>query len=270
MRIDNIFHGWNTWFTADTHFYDKNIIRRGYRPFDTVEEMNSELVRRWNETVPESGIVFHLGDFSQGGCREWRTILSKLHGHIYLIRGNHDNLTKRMMVYNKTFVRVLPQMNILIDGQKIILNHYPFLFYCGELDNVWQLFGHIHSGPNEKHGFDLPRLNLLFPFQYDVGVDNNGFRPVSFQEVKEKISSQVDAAQLGTERGGILLNEGIPTAVSESDLREAVEAYSAADRILRDSFCMNTLNGKESAGDRLYHLTCALLERGLLLDGRGL
>ena len=33
-----------------------------------------------------------------------------------------------------------------------------------------------------KTGKDIPRLNMLFPTQYDVGVDNNGFKPVSFKK----------------------------------------------------------------------------------------
>ncbi len=36
---------------------------------------------------------------------------------------------------------------------------------------------------------------MLFPLQYDVGVDNNCFRPVSFAEVKARIGAQVAAAR---------------------------------------------------------------------------
>ena len=60
---------------------------------------------------------------------------------------------------------------------------------------MWQLFGHVHSGPNSNTGLDHPRLQHLFPLQYDVGVDNNDFRPVSFNEVKAKIEAQVEAAR---------------------------------------------------------------------------
>lgn len=52
------------WFTSDTHFGHENIIRYCGRPFRNTEEMNAELIRRWRETVPEDGIVFHLGDFA--------------------------------------------------------------------------------------------------------------------------------------------------------------------------------------------------------------
>ena len=31
---------------------------------------------------------------------------------------------------------------------------------------------------------------MLFPTQYDVGVDNNGFRPVSFNELRTIIQKQ--------------------------------------------------------------------------------
>ena len=53
------------WFTADTHFGQPNVIRLSRRPFADVTEMDAELIRRWQETVPRDGVVFHLGDFGQ-------------------------------------------------------------------------------------------------------------------------------------------------------------------------------------------------------------
>ena len=84
---------------------------------------------------------------------------------------------------------------IKVGGQTIVLNHNPFLCYGGSYRDVWQFFGHVHSGPASHTGLDHPRLRMLFPLQYDVGVDNNDFRPVSFAEVKAKIESQVTAAR---------------------------------------------------------------------------
>ncbi len=80
-------------------------------------------------------------------------------------------------------------MSIRVDGQAIVLNHNPFLCYGGSYRGVWQLFGHVHSGPLSKDGKDFPRLSMLFPSQYDVGVDNNGFMPVSFDELKAIIGT---------------------------------------------------------------------------------
>ena len=71
----------NIWFISDTHFYHANIIRYCNRPWnngkddagnivvtkDNVEQMNNEMVRRWNSIVSKDDIVWHLGDFSFGG-----------------------------------------------------------------------------------------------------------------------------------------------------------------------------------------------------------
>ena len=56
----------------------------------------------------------------------------------------------------------------------------------------WELFGHVHS--NKEHPStspDISRLNYLLPTQYDVGVDNNNYTPVSFNQVKEIIGNQL-------------------------------------------------------------------------------
>ena len=184
----------NIWFTSDTHFGHEEIIRFTGRPFASVEEMDRELIRRWNKTVPEDGIVFHLGDFAFGGAGVWNDLLDCLNGQIYLILGNHDmkNLRAGFM---QRFVHVAQQMTIRVGEQGIVLNHNPFLCYGGSYRDVWQLFGHVHSGPNSTTGKDLPRLNMLFPRQYDVGVDNNDFRPVSFFQVKRIIENQIKEAE---------------------------------------------------------------------------
>ena len=183
------------WFISDTHFGHENIIRFCNRPFQNAEEMNAELIRRWRETVPEDGIVFHLGDFAHGSSRLWNDILCSLTGRKYLILGNHDMKNIRQGFMSR-FELVTQQMTIRVGGQAIVLNHNPFLCYGGSYRDVWQLFGHVHSGPASNTGLDHPRLKMLFPLQYDVGVDNNDFRPVSFSEVKAKIEAQVSEARI--------------------------------------------------------------------------
>ena len=184
----------NIWFTSDTHFYHENIIRFCHRPFAGVEEMNEELIRLWNQTVPPDGIVFHLGDVCLGKTSNWERVLPRLNGRINLILGNHD-----MKYVNRGFMGrfdfVTQQMSIRVDEQSIILNHNPFLCYGGSYRNTWQLFGHVHSSPVPNKGLDTPRLNMLFPLQYDVGVDNNGYRPVSYAQVRAIIAAQVAAAR---------------------------------------------------------------------------
>ena len=85
---------------------------------------------------------------------------------------------------------------IEVDKQKIYLNHCPFLCFGGSYDDTWQLFGHVHTRRNNT-GKDASRLSMLLPTQYDVGVDNNDFAPVSFAQVKAIIGKQIEQSRKG-------------------------------------------------------------------------
>lgn len=179
-------------FTSDTHFGHENILKYCKRPFDNIKIHDEELIKRWNETVPEDGIVFHLGDVAFDTNKRISEILHTLHGKIYLIIGNHD--WRRITDQHKwRFEEMTQQMSIKIGDRNIILNHYPLLTFAGAwkgLQATWQLFGHVHSSPYTYEGLDHQRLSNLFTTQYDVGVDNNDFRPVSFNDVSKIIENQ--------------------------------------------------------------------------------
>lgn len=174
-------------FTSDTHFSHKNIIRYCDRPFASVEEMNKGIITMWNETVPKDGIVFHMGDVCFGGNARWEEMLSQLNGTIYLIRGNHDMEHPPQHLFGGVY----DQLMIQVEGdeeiplQKIFMHHFPFLTWPEQHRGCWQLFGHIHS----KNGVSA-WSGKLQAGQYDVDMDNNDYKPVSFQQVKEIITKQ--------------------------------------------------------------------------------
>ena len=183
----------NIFFTSDTHFQHENILKYCNRPFANIKEHDEELIRRWNEKIPEDGIVFHLGDVCFGHNKRNSEILKQLHGTIHLVIGNHDwkNVVEQQ---SWRFESMNQQLKIKIGNKDIILNHYPLLTFAGAwkgLQATWQLFGHVHSSPYTAQGLDHQRLNMLFTTQYDVGVDNNNFTPVSFTEVSQIIENQM-------------------------------------------------------------------------------
>lgn len=160
--------------------------------------MNETIISNWNRVVGPEDIVFHLGDFCLGGSAEWVNVLNRLNGKIYLISGNHDIKNLRQN-YTKYFEHIAMQMYIEVDKQKIYLNHCPFLCYGGSYNGTWQLFGHVHTSSNNT-GKDAPRLSMLLPTQYDVGVDNNDFTPVSFAQVKAIIGKQIEQSKKGEQQ----------------------------------------------------------------------
>ena len=181
--------GEQVFFTSDTHFNHICILRFCNRPFKDIQEMNQSLIENWNRVVGKDDLVFHLGDFAFGNAAAWNQILDQLNGKIILIVGNHDMKNMRQAVVER-FEEFALEMYIEIDKQPIILNHHPFLCYGGSYDNIWQLFGHVHTRQN-YFGRDKDRLSVLFPTQYDVGIDNNNYAPISFEQVKQIINQQI-------------------------------------------------------------------------------
>jgi len=74
-----------TFFTSDLHFGHANVIKYVPRPFKDVEEMDAELIRRWNAVVGPKDEVYVVGDFSL--CKRARAleIATALNGVKYLI-----------------------------------------------------------------------------------------------------------------------------------------------------------------------------------------
>jgi len=160
------------YFTADTHFNHENIIRYCGRPFKSKDDMNLEMIRRWNEVVLPGDVVFHLGDFGFGNCED---IINQLNGKIYFIPGSHDSHLLRADYFIKS-VKILPlYYNLKHEKQHVVLSHYCMRTWPQSYYGSWHLFGHSH-GKLEPIGKSL-----------DVGVDVHDFYPLSWLDIKSKM-----------------------------------------------------------------------------------
>lgn len=145
------------WVTSDNHFDHKNIIKYCNRPFKDVNEMNETMIKNWNNVVKPNDTVYHLGDFALTSAKRYEYFLSRLHGHIIIILGNHDKSVKRMKELG--FSEVYKKM-VIFDGK--ILTHVPISIKGRVCINVsvdnWQftpipmpkvrnviLSGHVHG-----------------------------------------------------------------------------------------------------------------------------
>jgi calcineurin-like phosphoesterase family protein len=179
------------WLTSDNHFFHENILKYCNRPFGSVEDMNEALVKNWNSVVGPEDHVYCLGDFCFGSVAKWNWCLEpgRLNGHIHLILGNHDpERVFREGTNIDRFDEITFQKVLIMDGWTIYLNHFPFASFSNNFDHkVIQLLGHIHSGPTGIGNVMLNGNNLQWN-QYDVGVDNNNYTPISWAEIKAKMS----------------------------------------------------------------------------------
>jgi calcineurin-like phosphoesterase family protein len=165
----------NTWFTSDTHFGHARIIDYCKRPFKDVEEMDAELIRRWNAVVKPGDTVYHLGDFALAKvAKKVPGYLERLNGQIHLIYGNHDAKQLKSL---EGFADVKAYKEIKVGEQNIILCHYAFRVWNKSHYGSWNLHGHSHG--SLKRDFKMKQL--------DVGVDCWNYAPISFEEVAREM-----------------------------------------------------------------------------------
>lgn len=130
------------YYISDMHFGHENIIRFDNRPFANTELMNEVLINNWNERVSNEDTVYVIGDgfFKQ----EERSlgIIKRLNGHKHLIKGNHDRVRGRLRFYWES----IKDYDEVKDGNhRVILSHYPMMFYNAQHYGSIMLYGHVHN-----------------------------------------------------------------------------------------------------------------------------
>jgi calcineurin-like phosphoesterase family protein len=166
-----------TFFTSDHHFSHANIIGFCGRPFRDVEEMDREMVARWNDRVGPDDVVWHLGDFAFGRFENITAFRQKLNGTIRLVLGNHDRSAARMKtVFGER--NVMKETILVRDGVKLYLRHRPEprwaeIMTPNESSRPidYHLHGHVHDAYARRGG------------AINVGVDVRDFAPVTLEEL---------------------------------------------------------------------------------------
>ena len=166
-------------FTADLHLGHGNIIRHCNRPFASADEMDRLLIDVINASVGRNDALYILGDLTGPRAKRDEAIAYReriLCRHVHLIGGNHDRDCRGTGCFEgECFYR-----KIKLEKRKIILFHYPIAEWDGKWRGSIHLHGHSHNGPEyNQRSIDEGLL------RFDVGVDANGFRPVSQDEILE-------------------------------------------------------------------------------------
>jgi calcineurin-like phosphoesterase family protein len=162
----------NRWLISDTHFGHINIIKYENRPFSSVEEMDSTLIKNWNASVKKCDKIFVLGDFCFNLSKEKTTeLLRKLKGYKILVIGNHDNRrsAKSWLEVGFNEVSIYP---IIVDDF-YIFSHKP-LYMNSNIPYI-NVHGHIHSKNMEGDQF------------FNVSVEQINYKPILFEEIKKNV-----------------------------------------------------------------------------------
>lgn len=136
----------SNFYIADLHFGCENKFENRTLEHDQL------IIDNWNRVVTNGDKVFILGDIGKiGGNTENEYLckcISVLKGQKICILGNHDKGLKDARL-RQLFTEVCDykEINDSFNGMnyKVIMSHYPILFYNQQHKGAVHLFGHLHA-----------------------------------------------------------------------------------------------------------------------------
>lgn len=197
------------WFTSDLHFGHANILGYCDRPFQTVEEMDEEIISRWNKVVGFDDEVWVLGDWSLGGNFE-RSLgyVERLNGSKILLPGNHDKNWRGKLkgraddsVYlDAGFARIehgnIGVVEFQLGDHEVLLSHFPY-GPTGRYDHRYSAWHADNEGKFLLHGHVHATEKMFGPNEIHVGIDAWDYFPASENAIVDLINdSCADATNM--------------------------------------------------------------------------
>jgi len=184
----------SVFLVSDTHFGHKGVCHftrndgiTKLRPWDTPEEMDEEMVKRWNERVKPTDKVYHLGDVVIN--RKSLSIMHRLNGDKVLIRGNHDIFKDEDYREHFRELRAYHVMN------GMILSHIPL--HPDSLGRFGvNIHGHLHSNRVMTEVWGQYKIDVRY---HCVCVEQTDFAPILFEDVLKRIKEE--GGEIGFKNG---------------------------------------------------------------------
>jgi calcineurin-like phosphoesterase family protein len=175
----------SVFLVSDTHFGHTGVCRfmrndgvTKLRPWDNADEMDEEMVKRWNDRVKPKDKVYHLGDVVIN--RKALSIMSRLNGDKVLIRGNHDIF--RDDEYRQYF-RELRAYHVM---NGMILSHIPI--HTESLGRFGtNIHGHLHANRVMTEVWGEYKID---PRYHCVCVEQTDYTPILFEDVIKRIKEE--------------------------------------------------------------------------------
>jgi calcineurin-like phosphoesterase family protein len=157
---------------SDTHFAHRGILAfpatAPYRPFETIEEHDNELIERWNRVVSPLDTVYHLGDFCFG--KRNLPIAGLLNGRKRLVMGNHD------MYATEDYMKYFTHLYGCCEYKGMIFSHMPV--HPNQFPRYYMnVHGHLHT-----NFVMLPDGQRDYRY-FNASCENTDLTPVPLDEI---------------------------------------------------------------------------------------
>lgn len=193
-------------YISDLHLFHKNVTKAGKnfdnRPYEDIEEMNADILKRWNENVTRADHVYICGDlvwrFNDANKEEVIKVLKEMNGNLHLILGNHDKITSP--IFKKRFEEIVNYKKVTdsLDGKQVqvIMSHYYMPFYERHYHDSVLIHGHSHiteeaelerkiSKYLNEHNFPIKAFNVgcMYPYM--------DYAPKTLQQISDGYNAWV-------------------------------------------------------------------------------
>ena len=175
------------YYIADTHLGHEKCLEFDPRPFLSIEEHDQAIIDKWNKIVKDEDHIYVIGDFAYRNKQPVISYVSRLKGHIHLVRGNHD---KRREQYESCFESVDDILVIEDETYRphcqVTLCHYWTPFGPGQRHGGFMLHGHTHKGKEsalEEEMKEQLRRKGIRCEAYNVGCMWQDYCPQTLEQI---------------------------------------------------------------------------------------
>jgi calcineurin-like phosphoesterase family protein len=166
---------------------------------ESVDNMNRGLVANINARVGPNDVLWCLGDWAWGNGGAYlanaRWFRDQIHCRtINLVWGNHDERKIRDL-----FHETHEQVQIKVEGVRIMLNHYPMITWDGQHHGTVEhpnihLYGHVHARYQTEPEAS-PLKDAAAWAALDVGFDGHDYQVWSLAEILDELRPRIEAFQ---------------------------------------------------------------------------
>lgn len=183
----------NSFFMGCPHINHTNICKGvskwtsgGMRDFTSLDDMNDAIINSVNANVKESDHLFLLGDILFGPKVRFNEFFDRINcENLYLVFGNHDDFIRNDIDKLSKFKWWGDYLEISINGQFIVLFHYPINEWRDCSKGSYCICSHSH-GMNEYSHPITSKYKCL-----DVGWDIFK-KPMSFNEIRTIMNKKLN------------------------------------------------------------------------------
>ena len=150
------------YYISDLHIGHKAAIRFDERPFADTNEMEKEIIRRWNEKVTTDDDVYILGDV------------------FYRYKGRPADFLRKDDEALSCFADV-DKLRMIKDNERgVVLCHYPLITWNKKHYGSYHVYGHVHRNIGEETLFMIKQERA-----FNAGCMINGYVPCTLEELEQ-------------------------------------------------------------------------------------